>query len=303
MSTAPFHTLSHWFPQQQVIPLWPKDKALPPITPNFQERSQNSQLPDREVSQVIHPEIVVITPKQSNGIGALIMPGGSYRRVALDKEGMDSAYNLCEKGYTLFVMTYRMPADGHEEGNQAPLADAQRALRLIRAQAKCWSLHHIGVIGFSAGGHAAAMLATHYADHIYTAVDDADTLSARPDFTALMYPVISMDYYLGHSDCRAQLLGATPSASDIESYSLQTQVNPTTPPCFLLHASDDLAVKAENSLLFWQALRANHVPAELHIFERGGHGFGLRGVQGLPAHHWPELLDHWLNSQFDFTEC
>ncbi|WP_244249494.1 alpha/beta hydrolase, partial [Vibrio fluvialis] len=155
-----------------------------------------------------------------------------------------------------------------------------------------------GIVGFSAGGHAAGTLVVHHHQAVYPLQDSADLLSPRPDFAALMYPVISMDEEIGHDGSRYELMGDDPDTTTRQHYSLHTQVRPDTPPCFLMHASDDNAVKADNSLLFWQALKAHHVPTELHIFARGGHGFGLRGVQHLPAKHWPQLLDSWVQSLY-----
>lgn len=298
MSDFSFTSLTQWFPDHDVMALWPSVHAAPPLSPRFSERSSDDVIRDREVSQIVMPEMVVVTPQQSNGIGLLVMPGGSYQRVAFDKEGMDTAVAMSEKGYTVFAMTYRMPGDGHAEGVHAPLADAQRAIRLIRAHADRWGLRHVGIVGFSAGGHAAGTLVVHHAQNVYPAQDAADELSARPDFAALMYPVISMDDDIGHPGSRHELMGDHPNPETRQHYSLHTQVRSDTPPCFLLHASDDAAVKVENSVVFWHALKSHRVPTELHLFERGGHGFGVRGAQQLPAQHWPQLLDSWLQSQF-----
>lgn len=296
MTDFSFTSLQLWFPRNEVIPLWPHRPVTSTRTPRFSDRSISHTLRDREVSGITQPEIVVVTPANPNGIGLVVMPGGSYQRVAFDKEGMDTAVAMSKKGYTVFAMTYRMPADGHEEGAHAPLADAQRAMRLIRARAERWKLRRLGIVGFSAGGHAAATLLTHYDDDVYPSQDSADTESARPDFAALMYPVISMDDDIGHPGSRLQLMGESPDEGLRHRYSLHTQVTASTPPCFLMHASDDPAVKVENSLVFWQALKAHQVPAELHLFQQGGHGFGLRDAKGLVAGHWPQLLDCWLKN-------
>ncbi|EKO3397975.1 alpha/beta hydrolase [Vibrio fluvialis] len=298
MTDVSFTSLTQWFPGHTVIPLWPSTQPVPDLAPRFSDRSSDEVVRDREISQITRPEMVVVEPEHPNGIGLLVLPGGSYQRVAFDKEGMDTAIAMSEKGYTVFVMTYRMPGDGHAEGVHAPLADAQRAIRLIRAHAQRWALRHIGIIGFSAGGHAAGTLVVHHHQAVYPLQDSADLLSPRPDFAALMYPVISMDEEIGHDGSRYELMGDDPDTTTRQHYSLHTQVSPDTPPCFLMHASDDNAVKADNSLVFWQALKAHHVPTELHIFARGGHGFGLRGVQHLPAKHWLQLLDSWVQSLY-----
>ncbi len=174
------------------------------------------------------------------------------------------------------------------------LADAQRAMRLIRSQPERWLLTQLGVIGFSAGGHVAAHLSTCYELNTYIGKEECDTLSARPDFTTLMYPVISMDTTFGHPGSRLELLGKTPYEKSLTEFSMESQVHTDTPPSLLIHACDDLAVKAENSIVFWQALKAHSVPVEMHLFECGGHGFGIRDSKGLPVEIWPNLFDSWV---------
>ncbi len=308
MPHFPFTSLQQWFPQSKIISLW--ESQSPPqkkLTPKFIDNSAESEILEREISQLFNPEMMVVPPATvSNGIGVLIIPGGSYKRVAFDKEGVDTATELSKKGYTVFIMTYRMPADGHQEGSLVSLADAQRAIRLIRSQADEWSLKHIGVMGFSAGGHIASSLATRYdldinnfeTNNLDTnkSQKHIDRYSARPDFVTLMYPVISMDTTIGHPGSRRELLGSNPSQKQLEEFSTENQVTATTPPCLLIHASDDTAVKAENSIVFWQALKAHNVPTELHIFEQGGHGFGIRDSIGLPTESWPNLFDSWVNN-------
>ncbi|ELY4218352.1 alpha/beta hydrolase, partial [Cronobacter turicensis] len=234
-----------------------------------------------------------------NGIGILVTPGGSYRRVVLDKEGSALAPEFNDRGYTLFVMTYRLPADGHAEGADAPLADLQRAMRLIRAQATRWQLDpdKLGVLGFSAGGHAAASLGTRWNDAVYAPLDETDAFSARPAFMGLVYPVMTMEAPVAHPGSREALVGNAPDDAAIRRYSPEKAVNSATPPTFLLHAVDDPAVKVENSLLMFNALHAQGVPVEMHLFEQGQHGFGIRDALGLPAHLWPELLMNWIESK------
>ncbi|MDW3150471.1 alpha/beta hydrolase, partial [Vibrio sp. 2132-1] len=190
--------------------------------------------------------------------------------------------------------TYRMPNEGHEFGAWPPLADAQRAMRLVRQLPLASHLSSIGVLGFSAGGHVAASLATSHALDIYPLQDEADRVSAKPDFCALMYPVISMNTDIAHMGSRAELLANLERESDLLRFSLEKQVTSDMPPCFLLHASDDTAVSAENSLVFWQALRQHEIATEMHLFEQGKHGFGIRDAQGLPVAAWPQLLSAWL---------
>ncbi len=297
MQIAPIPSLKAWFPEQQVVPLWPvsstsSSNTSSPMLQSYQDRSVQAERPNRAVFHVTDPEMVVFEPETSNGIGILLLPGGSYQRVAVDKEGADSARVLNQAGFTVFVMTYRMPNEGHEFGSMTPLADAQRGLRLARYLAP--QLSSFGVLGFSAGGHVAASLATGHQHDIYPKQDEADSLPARPDFCALMYPVISMDESIAHMGSRAELSGGAGDGLDIDRFSLEKQVSKDTPSCFLLHASDDSAVDVANSVVFWQALRQHAITTEMHLFEQGEHGFGIRGAIGLPVAIWPKLLSAWL---------
>ncbi len=254
---------------------------------------------DRSVTGVRAPQITVYAPARPNGVGILVAPGGSYRRVVLDKEGSALAASFNARGYTLFVMTYRMPGDGHAEGADAPLADVQRAMRLIRARAAEWKLDtsRIGVLGFSAGGHVAASLGTRHDEAVYAPLDAVDEQDARPAFMALVYPVITMHADIDHPGSRHELIGDAPTPEQIRHYSLEDRASAATPPTFLLHAVDDPAVKVENSLAMFTALRRLGVPVEMHLFERGKHGFGIRDAQGLPIAVWPELMMSWIGTK------
>ncbi|EMA4137784.1 alpha/beta hydrolase [Cronobacter turicensis] len=285
------------------LSVWPQDEApgarQSPAVFTLEERLTGASELDRSVTGVRAPRIVVYAPENPNGIGILVTPGGSYRRVVLDKEGSALAPEFNDRGYTLFVMTYRLPADGHAEGADAPLADLQRAMRLIRDQATRWRLDpdKLGVLGFSAGGHAAASLGTRWNDAVYAPLDETDAFSARPAFMGLVYPVMTMEEPVAHPGSREALTGAAPDDAAICRYSPQRAVNASTPPTFLLHAVDDPAVKVENSLLMFNALHAQGVPVEIHLFEQGQHGFGIRDALGLPAHVWPTLLMNWIESK------
>ena len=234
---------------------------------------------DLAYTHVTHPTLSVFRPVQPNGAAMLILSGGAYLRVAMDKEGDDLARWLSARGVTCFVLLYRLPGDGWTAGLDAPLQDAQRALRLIRHRAADYGVDpaRVGVMGFSAGGHLAARLATAYARPVYAPTDEADAGSLRPDIAGLAYPV-------------ATLAGTVqPAASPYAPIT----VSPGAPPTFILHAADDATVPVEISLALFTALKAAGVPAELHVFEQGGHGFGLRGVEGKPAAAWPELFWAW----------
>ncbi|WP_115560897.1 alpha/beta hydrolase [Xanthomonas arboricola] len=287
--------------QTSRIALWPKAMA-PGDTPLPQpqrivDRSSDAALPDRYIQNIGQPYLVVYRPKQPNGTALLVTPGGGYQRIVLDNEGSALVPSFVDQaGITLFVLRYRLPGEGHPNGADVPLADAQRALRLIRANAGRYGIdaQRVGVMGFSAGGHVAASLDTRYAAQVYPAQDAADALSARPDFALLIYPVIDMDSANAHMGSRERLLGKTPSAAQVSAYSPQLHVDARTPPTFLLHAQDDTVVSVRNSLLMHDALLRAGVPSELHVFPQGGHGFGTAATTGLTVAAWPQLAQAWI---------
>lgn len=282
--------------QSNVIPLWPDG------IPNSRESDQTEIIDQDDytwIEQVNEPTLEVFLPPKriATGQGVVICPGGGYRGVAYDIEGTEIAKFLNTKGIAGFVLKYRMPgAESVVVRNEAPLQDAKRALRTVRANAEQWNLSEdkIGVMGFSAGGHLASTLGTHY-DHedTFEPLDHIDSLNARPDFMILVYPVITMKDSYTHQGSKNNLLGENPDEKMIEYYSNETQITPKTPPTFLVHASDDEGVPVENSLMFYQALKENGVSAEMHIYPEGGHGFNL----GLGRGHledWTDRLYDWL---------
>jgi acetyl esterase/lipase len=259
------------------------------------ERSKDPAVNDRAVFGVTRPTLEVWKPQIPNGTAVIVIPGGAYQRVVVDKEGMEMGDRLTEDGVTVFVLTYRLPVGGHAQAADVALQDAQRAVRLVRKNAQEWGLKpdHIGVMGFSAGGHVAASLGTSFDKKVYDDVDDADTVSARPDFLALIYPVISMEPGVTHEESRRNLLGTEPGEAAINEYSADKHVRSDMPPTFLLHADDDSQVSTENTIRFYRALKAAKVSAELYIFRKGEHGFGLRFTKGLPVAVWPDLYVAW----------
>jgi acetyl esterase/lipase len=280
----------------EVIPLWPKG---PPggeavtVAERISDRAPaGAAVHDRAIEHTRNPTLTVVRPAKPNGGAIVIFPGGAYVRATLDKEGYDVARWFAQHGYTGFVCAYRFPGDGWAAGPDTPLQDAQRAIRLIRSKAAEYGLqpNRIAVMGFSAGGHMAASALTRYDEKVYEPVDAADALSARPDAGCLMYPVISFTPALMHEGSRRQMIGATPTAEQIDKYSTEKHVTAQTPPTFLCHAADDTGVPWANSITFFTALKAAKVATEMHLFEKGGHGFGLRGVEGKPAYAWPELF-------------
>lgn len=285
------------------IALWPQGMA-PGDKPLAQaqrivERSSDPALPDRYIDHVSAPYLVAYRPAKPNGSALLVIPGGGYQRVVLDKEGTALVPALVEQGgVTLFVLRYRLPGEGRAD-REAALADAQRALRLIRHYAKDWGLdpQRIGTMGFSAGGHLAARLGNGFDRNVYPHSDAIDAESARPDFQLLMYPVITMRGDDVHAGSRDRLLGSAPSDELLQHYSMQLQVRADTPATFLLHAADDDVVPVGNSLLFYNSLRSANVSSEMHLFPHGGHGFGTRGTVGLTTAAWPQLALSWMASQ------
>ena len=282
----------------ETIPLWPGKPpgARDPLPrETIIDRIRTSGVQDRFVTGVGRPLLTVFRPAQPNGAACLICPGGSYIRVVIDKESFEVGHRLAQAGVTSFVLRYRLPAEGWDHAADVPLQDAQRALRLIRANAAHFAIDpaRVCAMGFSAGGHVAASLATRHDAAVYAPVDAADRQSARPDLSALMYPVIDMARPFAHAGSRGALLGKSPTPAEEAAYSPHRHVAPATPPTFLVHAWDDPSVPTENSLNYLAALRAAKVPAEAHLFEEGGHGFGIRLAQGKPAAAWPDLFLRW----------
>jgi acetyl esterase/lipase len=251
------------------------------------------------VSNVQEPNIAVYLPSKrfSTGQAVVICPGGGYWILAYDLEGTDIARYLNSIGVAGIVLKYRLPTAGNTvEPHKAPLMDAQRAMRLVRANAANWNIDtaKIGVMGFSAGGHLASTLGTHFDYGNKSARDTVERFSCRPDFMVLMYPVISFTSPLMHPGSKEALLGKNADPKLAEYYSSELQVKDDTPPAFFVHADDDKGVPVENSLLMYAAMRKKKIPAELHILSEGGHGFGL----GVNNHHiasWTKNLQLWLN--------
>lgn len=287
----------------ETIDLWPGGAPGSParsLVETVDERSNDPTFPDRAVYGMTRPRLVVFRPAKPNGKAALVMPGGGYRWVVVDKEGYEVARWLAARGWTVFVLFYRLPGEGWQAGSDVALADAQRAMRLIRARASDYAIDpgRMLAIGFSAGGHLCGDLATRSAFSAYHAADRADRLSARPDLAALIYAVQSMSPPLAHAGSRERLLGPNPT-SDLEAaHTNARNVTSATPPCFLLHAEDDPTVPVGNTLAMRAALIAEHVPVDMHLFAEGGHGFGIRRIAGKPAAAWPELLASWADYRF-----
>ena len=279
----------------EVIVLWPDGAPGGEgvtVEQAIVERGDPKVLTDRAQVHTRKPTMAVFRPRTPNGAAVLLVPGGGYERVVLDKEGYETARWLAGRGYACFVLFYRLPGDGWTAGGDAPLQDAQRAMRLIRSKAAemGFSADRVAVMGFSAGGHLAANLTTRFDAQTYAPVDAADQSPAKPNLSALIYPVITLDPSFAHSNSRKQLLAREDTPARALELSPEKQVREGLSPVFQLHAADDRTVPVENSLLMFSALKAKGVPAELHVFEEGGHGFGLRFVTGKPVAAWPDLF-------------
>jgi acetyl esterase/lipase len=285
------------------IPLWdgvaPGSEGATAVVETAEERG-SPQKPDRKVRGVTVPTITVYRAPASGNTGAaiLILPGGGYSGLAIDKEGHDIARYLNTIGVTGVVLKYRLPRPkGFVFEHDVPLRDAARAMRLIRHHAGDWGIddERVGIMGFSAGGHLAATAATQYGRAKIDLDDPVDQHSARPDFQVLVYPVTSFKDSVGHGGSRKNLIGEDPPADLIDLYSNELQVSADTPPAFLVHTSDD-RVRAENSLVYYEALRTAGVPAEMHVYEEGGHGYGIRPT-GLPVATWHHRMAEWMEQR------
>lgn len=285
------------WPPTEHFPLWPKRAPGTPDKLPAPHNTMNGPAGDRQLWLYGVPEafVAVYRPKTPNGHGIMSIPGGGYGFLSVQNEGIDIARYYTERGYTVFVLIYRLPGEGWERRWDVPLQDAQRAMRMIRARAASWGIDPktLGIVGFSAGGHLGASLATLHGAKVYDPVDAADEQSARPAFAGLVYPVIDLSIDKSHS--AQNLLGPTPPAEAVARYDLSKQVTAQTPPLFLVQAMDDGLVNPDNSLAMVAAARAAKIPVEAHFFEHGGHGFGIEHLaEGLSTNLWPDLFALWM---------
>ena len=284
--------------QDTIVPLWPQDKVPNHIISEEREIIVKGDDLVR-ISKVQKPTIEVYLPAKANANGQalLIFPGGGYQILAYDWEGTDIAKFLNGKGIAGIVVKYRLPSSvSQKDKHLVPLIDAQRALRMVRSMAEELNIDpaKIGILGFSAGGHLAATLGTHFDEKVYEPIDEIDKESARPDFMALGYPVITFGE-MTHGGSKENLIGENPKPERVIHFSNEKQVSTDTPPTFLFHATDDKAVSVDNSLLFYQALKDKGVSATMHIYPKGGHGFSL-ARNNMHLRTWTERLFEWLES-------
>lgn len=265
------------------LPLWPDG------TPNTNGLTgEQEELGDGRIANVTCPTLTVYRPEKPNGMAVIMCPGGAYFLLAMNHEGHDMASWFTTQGITYAVLKYRMP-NGH---NEIPLSDAEQAIRLMRKHAREWGVNpqRIGIMGASAGGHLAASLATLYGSD-----------ATRPDFQILFYPVISMQKGVTHGGSRTNLIGETPSAELEQKYSLEQQVSPRTPQAFIMLSADDTAVPPVNGIGYFLALREQNVPATLHVYPTGGHGWGFRD-NFTYKRQWTDELEKWLREGLTFPE-
>ena len=282
---------------QTVMPLY-GNAPIPNSRPAAdRETDDSSGNPIRHsLSLVSRPTLSVYLPPAGtgNGTAVIVCPGGGYTHLAITHEGTDVAKWLNSLGITAFLLKYRLPSDETMvDKSIGPLQDAQQAILTVRSRAAEWGVDtgRIGILGFSAGGHLASTAGTHFTRVV---IPDAGGISVRPDFMVLLYPVISFDDSTGHRGSRDNLIGKNPSASAIREYSSQLQVTDQTPPAFIVHAEDDRTVPVINSIAFYEALLRHHVPAEMHIFPKGGHGFGMHNSTSVEQ--WPDLMGGWMKA-------
>lgn len=283
--------------QTLTLKLWPDGIPGSKTDASYIEKITTTDGRITRCEKVITPDLTVYlpAPEKANGAAVLICPGGGYGVLAFDHEGNAIAKWLNDNGIAGIILKYRLPSDQIMiDKSVGPLQDAQEAMRILRRKAVEWKIDpkKVGVIGFSAGGHLASTISTHYAEKVY---EIKDNTSARPDFSLLIYPVVSFDTLITHRGSRNNLIGLKPGEEQVRRFSNELQITSDTPPAFLVHSADDIAVPAMNSIVYFKGLQKNNIPAELHIFQKGGHGYGLSPDGGTES-SWPEMCIKWLRA-------
>ena len=281
--------------QDMTVKLWPEGIPGAKKSDAYHEETVMNDRNQPRISKVTDPELLVYLPprEKATGVAVVICPGGGYGILAIDHEGYDIAKWLNEMGIAGVILKYRLPSDEiMEDKSVGPLQDVQEAIRTVRRRAGEWGLNpdKIGVMGFSAGGHLAGTASTMYAERVYT---PKGNISARPDFSLLIYGVLSMQEGVTHAGSKKNLLGDKPGKDKTDRFSNELRVDANTPTAFLVHSTDDGAVPVENSIRYYQALKKAGVTGELHIYESGGHGYGL-APNGDTESMWPEACRAWM---------
>ncbi|MCP9752006.1 alpha/beta hydrolase [Ferruginibacter sp. HRS2-29] len=286
-------SIFHFTANAQEVALYPGAIPNSKPAPNVEKAVTTDNI--TRISKVSIPTLTIFPAAKPNGQAVIICPGGGYAILAWDHEGTRVAEVLNQWGVTAIVLKYRLPDDEFDmDKSLAPLQDAQQAIRYVRTNAAKWGVqkNKIGIMGFSAGGHLAATATTHFTFKADAA--DKDTTSTRPDFSILIYPVISFDSAITHKGSRNNLLGKKPSQEQVNFYSNELQVTSATPPVFLVHAGDDRVVPVANSIRFYEACIKNNVNTSMHLYPKGGHGFGLNNKTTNDA--WTDRLKLWLEN-------
>jgi acetyl esterase/lipase len=273
---------------QEIINLYPG------AIPNSKESDIKETFKQGMYSGVTKPTLEIYLPEKDKSTGAavVICPGGGYAVVVYQAEGIRTAKEFARNGVAAFVLKYRLPSDSTMIDKKiGPLQDAQQAIKIVRENASKWGIdvNKVGIIGFSAGGHLASTEATHYKKAL---IANNNNTNLRPDFQILVYPVISMQDNLTHHDSRTNLLGEKPSKEIIDEFSNELQVTDDTPPAYITQAGDDKVVDVDNSIVYYESLRHHNVPAELHLYPHGGHGF----VLSLKTEDWMAPIFKWMKN-------
>ena len=282
------------FSQNKIISLW--EGKIPGGIQNLSyKETVDSDYNWIKVRFITNPtlEMYPASAENNTGTAVVICPGGGYYGLSFIGEGSQIAKWLNGLGITAFILKYRLPDTSIMKNKSlGPIQDGQQAMRIVRNHAKEWGINSqkVGIIGFSAGGHLASTISTHFNEKVYPS---SDTTSARPDFSLLIYPVISMDSTITHIGSRQNLLGNNPKPELVKHFSNELQVTDRTPPTFMVHSMDDGLVPVQNSIRYALAMREHGVPCELHIYEHGGHGYGL-AVWGGTQSGWTDACRKWL---------
>jgi acetyl esterase/lipase len=278
---------------QTVIPLY---TTVPNAVKSDVHELNDTTAKRGKVSKVVFPTLTAYLPDEAraNGTAVVICPGGGYSYLVVNDEGRNVARELNAHGIAAFVLKYRLPSDETMQNSEiGPLQDAQRAIQIVRQRAAEWHIapNKIGIAGFSAGGHLASTLSTHYQK---AWIANPDNISLRPDFSVLVYAVISFQDSLVHKGSKKALIGENANAEKVKEYSNELQVTYNTPPAFLIHSANDKVVPVANSINYFNALKAHGITAEMHVYQAGGHGYGLNNA--TTQSKWINLLYDWMAS-------